>query len=162
MRSKSSNRNRIRGNIQMKELIILTSILIASRLIGLDPNVTPLLALAVFAPRMNLSPWLALGVLAITDVVLGFYSIMPIVYACMFGAYYISKNLSNVYVAGATSVLLWHIVVNGAVVMFGAGFAPFTPEALLFDMRLLGSTLAFTALIDITQRLTQQLRQSQV
>ena len=146
----------------MKELIILTSILIASRLIGLDPNVTPLLALAVFAPRMNLSPWLALGVLAITDVVLGFYSIMPIVYACMFGAYYISKNLSNVYVAGATSVLLWHIVVNGAVVMFGAGFAPFTPEALLFDMRLLGSTLAFTALIDITQRLTQQLRQLQV
>ena len=146
----------------MKELIILTSILIASRLIGLDPNVTPLLALAVFAPRMNLSPWLALGVLAITDVVLGFYSIMPIVYACMLGAYYISKNLSNVYVAGATSVLLWHIVVNGAVVMFGAGFAPFTPEALLFDMRLLGSTLAFTALIDITQRLTQQLRQSQV
>ena len=146
----------------MKELIILTSILIASRLIGLDPNVTPLLALAVFAPRMNLSPWLALGVLAITDVVLGFYSIMPIVYACMFGAYYISKNLSNVYVAGATSVLLWHIVVNGAVVMFGTGFAPFTPEALLFDMRLLGSTLAFTALIDITQRLTQQLRQSQV
>ena len=146
----------------MKELIILTSILIASRLIGLDPNVTPLLALAVFAPRMNLSPWLALGVLAITDVVLGFYSIMPIVYACMFGAYYISKNMSNVYVAGATSVLLWHIVVNGAVVMFGTGFAPFTPEALLFDMRLLGSTLAFTALIDITQRLTQQLRQSQV
>lgn len=162
MRSKSSNRNRIRGNIQMKELIILTSILIASRLIGLDPNVTPLLALAVFAPRMNLSPWLALGVLAITDVVLGFYSIMPIVYACMLGAYYISKNMSNIYVAGATSVLLWHIVVNGAVVMFGTGFAPFTPEALLFDMRLLGSTLAFTALIDITQRLTQQLRQSQV
>ena len=162
MRSKSSNRNRIRGNIQMKELIILTSILIASRLIGLDPNVTPLLALAVFAPRMNLSPWLALGVLAITDVVLGFYSIMPIVYACMLGAYYISKKNSNIYVAGATSVLLWHIVVNGAVVMFGTGFAPFTPEALLFDMRLLGSTLAFTALIDITQRLTQQLRQSQV
>ena len=146
----------------MKELIILTSILIASRLIGLDPNVTPLLALAVFAPRMNLSPWLALGVLAITDVVLGFYSIMPIVYACMFGAYYISKNLSNVYVAGATSVLLWHIVVNGAVVMFGTGFAPFTPEALLFDMRLLVSTLAFIALLDVTQRLTQQLRQSQV
>jgi hypothetical protein len=142
----------------MKELIILTSILIASRLIGLDPNVTPLLALAVFAPRMNLSPWLALGVLAITDVVLGFYSIMPIVYACMLGAYYISKKNSNIYVAGATSVLLWHIVVNGAVVMFGTGFAPFTPEALLFDMRLLGSTLAFTALIDITQRLTQQLR----
>ena len=146
----------------MKELIILTSILIASRLIGLDPNVTPLLALAVFAPRMNLSPWLALGVLAITDVVLGFYSIMPIVYACMLGAYYISKNMSNIYVAGATSVLLWHIVVNGAVVMFGTGFAPFTPEALLFDMRLLSSTLAFTALIDITQRLTQQLRLSQV
>jgi hypothetical protein len=147
----------------MKETIILVGLLIASRLIGLDPNITPLLALAVFAPRMNLSPWLALGVLAVTDVVLGFYSTMPIVYACMFGAYYISKNMGNVYVAGATSVLLWHIVVNSAVVIFGTGaqrFAPFTPEALLFDLRLLGSTLAFTVLLDITQRLTQQLRLS--
>ena len=150
----------------MKELIksavLLVAVLVATRLIGLPDNVTPLLGLAVFASRMNLSPWVALGVLAITDVVLGFYSIMPIVYACMFGAYYISKNMSNVYVAGATSVLLWHIVVNGAVVMFGTGFAPFTPEALLFDMRLLVSTLAFIALLDVTQRLTQQLRQSQV
>jgi len=144
----------------MKELIILTAVLIASRLIGLDPNITPLLALAVFAPRMNLSPWLALGVLAVTDVILGFYSIMPVVYACMFGAYYISKNMNNVYVAGATSVLLWHVVVNSAVVIFSTGFAPFTPEALLFDLRLLGSTLAFTALLDIMQRLTQQLRLS--
>jgi len=145
--------------MNLKETIktagLLVAVLVASRLIGLPANVTPLLGLAVFAPRMNLSPWLALGVLAVTDVILGFYSIMPIVYACMFGAYYISKNMSNIYVAGATSVLLWHIVVNGAVVMFGTGFAPFTPEAMLFDMRLLVSTLAFTALLDITQRLTQ-------
>jgi len=145
--------------MNLKETIktagLLVAVLVASRLIGLPANVTPLLGLAVFAPRMNLSPWLALGVLAVTDVILGFYSIMPIVYACMFGAYYISKNMSNIYVAGATSVLLWHIVVNGAVVMFGTGFAPFTPEAMLFDMRLLVSTFAFTALLDITQRLTQ-------
>ncbi len=145
--------------MNLKETIktagLLVAVLVASRLIGLPANVTPLLGLAVFAPRMNLSPWLALGVLAVTDVILGFYSIMPIVYACMFGAYYISKNMSNIYVAGATSVLLWHIVVNSAVVMFGTGFAPFTPEAMLFDMRLLVSTFAFTALLDITQRLTQ-------
>jgi hypothetical protein len=36
----------------------------------------------------------------------------------------------------------------------GLTFPPFSPEAMLFDMRLLVSTLAFTALLDVTQRLT--------
>jgi hypothetical protein len=58
--------------------------------------------------------------------------------------------MSNVYASGAVSVLVWHVFVN-----MGLTFPPFSPEAMLFDMRLLVSTLAFTALLDVTQRITQ-------
>jgi hypothetical protein len=99
---------------------------------------------------MNLSPWVTVGILAVTDVFfLGLYAHMPVVYACMFSAYFIGKYMNNVYASGATSVLVWHVLVN-----MGLTFPPFSPEAMLFDMRLLVSTLAFTALLDVTQRLT--------
>ncbi len=140
--------------MNLKETIksagLLVAVLVASRLIGLPANVTPLLGLAVFAHRMNLSPWVTVGILAVTDVFfLGLYALMPVVYACMFSAYFIGKYMNNVYASGATSVLVWHVLVN-----MGLTFPPFSPEAMLFDMRLLVSTLAFTALLDVTQRLT--------
>jgi hypothetical protein len=140
--------------MNLKETIksagLLVAVLVASRLIGLPANVTPLLGLAVFAHRMNLSPWITVGILAVTDVFfLGLYAQMPVVYACMFSAYFIGKYMNNVYASGATSVLVWHVLVN-----MGLTFPPFSPEAMLFDMRLLVSTLAFTALLDVTQRLT--------
>ena len=140
--------------MNLKETIksagLLVAVLVASRLIGLPANVTPLLGLAVFAPRMNLSPWVTVGILAVTDVFfLGLYAHMPVVYACMFSAYFIGKYMNNVYASGATSVLVWHVLVN-----MGLTFPPFSPEAMLFDMRLLVSTLVFTALLDVTQRLT--------
>ena len=140
--------------MNLKETIksagLLVAVLVASRLIGLPANVTPLLGLAVFAHRINLSPWVTVGILAVTDVFfLGLYAHMPVVYACMFSAYFIGKYMNNVYASGATSVLVWHVLVN-----MGLTFPPFSPEAMLFDMRLLVSTLAFTALLDVTQRLT--------
>jgi hypothetical protein len=135
----------------IKSAGILIALLAVSRLIGMPDNASPLMGLAVFAHRMNLSPWVAVGILAVTDVFfLGLYGHMPIVYASMFGAYFIGKYMSNVYASGVVSVLVWHVVVN-----MGLTFPPFSPEAMLFDMRLLASTLAFTALLDITQRLTQ-------
>jgi|TARA_B110000971_G_scaffold220239_1_gene263292 hypothetical protein len=135
----------------IKSAGILIALLAVSRLIGMPDNASPLMGLAVFAHRMNLSPWVAVGILAVTDVFfLGLYGHMPIVYASMFGAYFIGKYMRNVYASGVVSVLVWHVVVN-----MGLTFPPFSPEAMLFDMRLLASTLAFTALLDITQRLTQ-------
>lgn len=141
--------------MNLKETIksagLLVAVLVACRLIGLPANVTPLLGLAVFASRMNLSPWVSVGILAVTDVFfLGLYAHMPVVYACMFSAYFIGKYMSNVYASGAVSVLVWHVLVN-----MGLDFPPFSPEAMLFDMRLLVSTLAFTALLDVTQRITR-------
>ena len=52
----------------IKSAGILIAVLAVSRLIGLPANVTPLLGLAVFASRMNLSPWVTIGILAVTDI----------------------------------------------------------------------------------------------
>ena len=46
------------------------------------------------------------------------------------------------------SWLVWHVMANA-----GQWFPPFSPEALLFDLRLLASGLVVVALYDITQRL---------
>ncbi len=146
--------------MNLKETIksagLLVAVLVASRLIGLPANVTPLLGLAVFASRMNLSPWVTVGILAVTDVFfLGLYAHMPVVYACMFSAYFIGKYMNNVYASGAVSVLVWHVTVNGAVWLSSGGSLLQTYIAAIpFDFNLLVSTLAFTALLDVTQRLT--------
>ena len=132
----------------VKSAGLLVAVLVVSRLTGLPANVTPLLGLAVFAHRMNLSPWVSVGILALTDFLfLGLYSNMHIVYGCMFAAYFIGKYMSNVYASSVVSVLVWHICVN-----MGLTFPPFSPEAMLFDMRLLASTLGFVALLDVAQR----------
>ncbi len=146
--------------MNLKETIksagLLVAVLVASRLIGLPANVTPLLGLAVFASRMNLSPWVTVGILAVTDVFfLGLYAQMPVVYACMFSAYFIGKYMNNVYASGAVSVLVWHVTVNGAVWLSSGGSLLQTYIAAIpFDFDLLVSTLVFTALLDVTQRLT--------
>ena len=132
----------------IKSAGLLVAVLVVSRLIGLPANVTPLLGLAVFAHRMNLSPWVSVGILALTDFLfLGLYSNMHIVYGCMFAAYFIGKYMSNVYASSVVSVLVWHICVN-----MGLTFPPFSPEAMLFDMRLLASTLGFVLFLDVAQR----------
>lgn len=127
---------------------ILFSTLVLSRLIGLPENFTPLLALAVFTPRLGTSVWLPVAVLAVTDLVLGMYTVMPVVYACMLLAAYLGSRIQNVYWAGASSILVWHVLVNGAVVIAGPGFPPFSAEALMFDARLFAGTMMFIALFD--------------
>ena len=145
-------------------ILLFVLVLALSRFIGLPPNVTPLLALAVFVPRMNVTAWLPVVILAVTDIVLGFYTVMPIVYACMLIAAYLGARMSNLYAAGAAGVLMWHIIVNTAVVLTGPGYGPFTPESVIFDLRLLASTLMFLAVFDAACRLlpqpTTQLNQS--
>lgn len=139
----------------LQSTLLFVLALALSRFIGLPANFTPLLALAVFLPRMNVTPWLPVAILAVTDLVLGVYTVMPIVYACMMFAAFLGTRMSNMYAAGATSVLAWHVIVNTAVVLTGPGFMPFTPEAMIFDLRLLASTMAFLAVFDIAYKSTK-------
>lgn len=137
-------------------IALLFGVLVASRLIGMPDNFTPLMALAVFLPRLGGTALIPVGVLAVTDALwLGWYSTMPVVYACMALASIVSVYVRNLYVAGVTSVLLWHVLVNSAVAISGGGYWPFTPETIIFDFRLLCSTIVFLALFDQIETMTR-------
>jgi len=137
-------------------IALLFGVLVASRLIGMPDNFTPLMALAVFLPRLGGTALIPVCVLAVTDALwLGWYSTMPVVYACMALASIVSVSVSNLYVAGATSVLVWHVLVNSAVAISGGGYWPFTPETIIFDFRLLCSTIVFLAVFEQMEKLTR-------
>ena len=136
----------------LSSLALLFGAILVSRFIGLPDNFTPVLASAIFIPQLisnRLTQVLfPLSVLFLSDIVLGFYTVMPVVYLCMGLAPIISSFNKNIYVSGALSVLVWHVAVNASVYVTGHGFAPFTAESMLFDIRLLVSTMLFLALFD--------------
>ena len=136
----------------LSSFALLFGAILVSRFIGLPDNFTPILASAIFIPQLitnRLTQVLfPLSILFLSDIVLGFYNVMPIVYLCMGLAPIISSFNKNIYVSGALSVLIWHVAVNAFVYVTGHGFAPFTAEAMLFDIRLLVSTMLFLALFD--------------
>ena len=60
---------------------------------------------------------------------------------------FISKTLPNKYTSLLASWLVWHVMANA-----GAWYPPFSPEALLFDIRFLLSGLTVVVLYDIVSR----------
>lgn len=125
--------------------------LVLSRLLPLPPNSEPLLGLAVLAPHLsknNLAFLFPLGVMFVSDLFLGLGSWIFFTYTALALAPFISKRIDNKYVALGTSWLVWHILAN-----ISAPFPPFTPEALLFDLRFLASGLSVVFLYDMISKL---------
>jgi len=139
----------------MKETLILIGLLLVSRLIGLDPNWTPMLATAIILPYLTdnkiFQYLLPASVMLVTDLYMA-SMLFPVVYGCMMFSTFLATKLDK-YVATASGVLVWHVLVNGAVVLSGPGYAPFTPEAMLFDVKLLISSLLYVGLFDVVYRL---------
>jgi|TARA_B100002019_G_scaffold224413_1_gene197350 hypothetical protein len=125
---------------------LLLGCILLSRFI-LPANITPVIAMAVFLPYMtsnkNLQMFLPVSLMFITDIFLGFYSTMWLTYGTMGLIGVISRVLnkgqySTLMGTSVLSVVLWHLIVN-----IPGPFPPLSPEALLFDIRLLGSTMVF-------------------
>tara|TARA_B100000212_G_scaffold274776_1_gene214315 strand:+ start:2916 stop:3368 length:453 start_codon:yes stop_codon:yes gene_type:complete len=130
--------------------LLLFGALIISRLLPLPENSEPLLGLAVLTPyitKNNLAFLFPLGVMFISDLFLGFGSWILYTYTALALAPFISRQIDNKYIALGSSWLVWHILAN-----ISAPFPPFTPEALLFDLRLLASGLSIVVLYDVVQR----------
>ena len=148
----------------MKDLIksagLLLGCILLSRFI-MPANITPLIAIAVFLPfvtsNKNIQTFLPVSILFVTDIFLGFYSTMWLVYGTMALIGLVSRVLNNgqyqrLMGTSVLSVVLWHLIVN-----IPGPYPPLSAEALVFDIRLLLSTLAFTTLFYTTQRLVQEL-----
>ena len=137
----------------LKAGLILFGALIISRLLPLPDNSEPLLGLAVLTPyitKNNLAFLFPLGVMFVSDLFLGLGSWILYTYTALALAPFISRQIDNKYVALGTSWLVWHILAN-----ISAPFPPFTPEALLFDLRLLASGLSVVVLYDLCRSLWQ-------
>jgi hypothetical protein len=134
--------------------------LVVVRFAELPANVTPLLAAAVFAPRLISQSWarpaIPILVLITTDYFLGWYTAAPMVYACIIMASILGSHIKNLYVAGTVSVMFWHVLVNGAVWFTGHGAMSLWQtyaQAITFDFRLLVSTLVTLAFLDVVKTL---------
>ena len=138
-----------------KSASLLLGCILLSRFI-LPANITPLIAMAVFMPYLtsnkNLQMFLPVSIMFVTDIFLGFYSTMWLTYGIMGLIGVISRVLNNgqystLMGSSALSVVLWHLIIN-----IPGPFPPLSPEALIFDIRLLASTLVFASVFYAIQR----------
>lgn len=135
-----------------KIVAILFGALIISRLLPLPPNSEPLLGLAVLTPYLtknNMAFLFMPAVMLVSDLFLGFGSWIWLTYPALMIATFISKFNNNKYTSLLGSWLVWHVMANT-----GQWFPPFSPEALLFDIRLLVSGLTVVVLFDLVQKYT--------
>jgi len=132
---------------------ILFVALVVSRLLPLPANSEPLLGLAVLLPyitKSNLGFLMMPAVMFVSDIFLGLGSWMLYTYSALAIAPVISETLDNKYIALGSSWLVWHVMANA-----GQWYPPFSPEALMFDMRFLLSGLTVVVLYDIMSKVWQ-------
>ena len=146
----------------MSEIIKSAAFILASIILArfaLPANITPIIAMAVFLPYItknkHLQTLLPIGILFLTDILLGFYgATMFFVYGTLLLISLLSRKsydakFSGILKTSGFSVLVWHIIVNFGVYLNGLGtisLAQTYLAAIPFDFRLLVSTLAFSSL----------------
>ena len=139
-----------KSNTTFKTTLLLFFALIVSRLLPLPPNSEPLLGLAVLTPYLSknsLAFLFPLSVMFVSDIFLGFHGSMIMTYSALALAPFISKFIANKYASLFSSWIVWHIMAN-----IGQLYPPFSPEALLFDVRFLLSGLSIVILFDLVQK----------
>jgi len=145
-----------------KSIAFLIAALVTYRIFGPQDNITPLLALAVFMPRLtdntSIQYLLPVGIMAISSLFLEPVSLL--IFAVMITVFAVTPAISrytkSLIWGSVSTMMVWHVLVNGAVWVSGPGFAPFSVEAMLFDLRLLLSTGLYVALFYTTEQLFQQ------
>ena len=131
-----------------------------TRLVGLPPNFTPIIAGAIFLPIISKGvryAFLPVIVLFLTDLLLGFHSTMIYTY----GSVLLIGTLAHISrislgLKAIMGVLIWHLIVNFGVYLNSIPARPLLEvyiSAWPFDFRILVSTLLFTCLFSLTERL---------
>ena len=149
----------------LKNILIVLALLAISRFIGLPSNFSPLLAFAVFVPRItdkkNLQILLPTFILLATN-----YFLEPVnsfillsitlVFVLTPLLSLVSKNLLFISVA---SVLVWHILVNGSVwIVNGGSIMETFLLAIPFDFKLLISTCLYVAMFYSVEKIYFNIR----
>jgi hypothetical protein len=152
-----------------KNVAFLLALLIASRFIGLPTNFSPLLALAVFMPRLTddkrIQHLLPVSIIAFTNLFLE--PVNALILVTMLLVFAITPTVSrfskSLFLGSLSAVLTWFVVVNGAVWFAGGGSLPQTYIAAIpFDFRLAVSTGLYVALFHSAEKICVSLSRSNI
>lgn len=151
----------------LKNLVLLILLIVVSRFIGLPANFSPLLALAVFMPRLTddlrIQYLLPVTIVAVTNLFLE--PVNTIILMTMLIVFAITPTVSrfskSLFWGTISAVLIWHIVVNGAVWLAGGGSLIETYIAAFpFDLKLAVSTSLYVSLFYYAERFWMSYTQS--
>ena len=138
-----------------KNLILLILLIVFSRFIGLPANFSPLLALAVFMPRLTddvrIQNLLPVSIVAFTNLFLEQVNI--IILAAILLVFVIAPTLSrlsrSLLWGSLSAVFIWHILVNAAVwVVGGNSIVETYIAAIPFYTNTLLSTVIYSVIIE--------------
>ena len=136
-----------------KNFIFLIIALIISRFIGLPPNFSPLLAAAIFMPRLTNSKYLQ-SFIPVLAVILSNFFLEPVnlfIFSTMIFIFLLapvfSRKVNNLFYSCLMVVLCWFILVNGSVwIINGGSILNIYLGAVPFDFKFLISTLLYLSI----------------
>ena len=152
-----------------KNLILLILLIVISRFIGLPANFSPLLALAVFMPRLTddvrIQNLLPVSIVAFTNLFLEQVNI--IILATILLVFAIAPTLSrlsrSLLWGSLSAVFIWYILVNGAVwVVGGNSIVETYIAAIPFDIKLAISTVLYIFLFYSAERFWMGFSESKI
>lgn len=157
----ASTVRRLTSSIARSPILLMTlAIVIAalSRLLPHPPNFTPIAALGLFAGTIGSRPKMAViavvAAMLISDSLLGFHSMMPIVYLCLvanvaIGWYFVRGGRSSYSPSiGSTGRVLGGALMGSVLFFLVTNFAVF---ASFYPMTLAGLIACYTAAIPFLQ-----------
>lgn len=152
-----------------KSLVLITLLIIVSRFIGLPANFSPLLALAVFIPRLTdnlrIQYLLPVSIVAATNLFLE--PVNALILITMLLVFLITPTVSrfskSLFWGTISSVLIWHVVVNGSVWLASGGSLIETYAAAIpFDLKLAVSTGLYVGLFYYAEKFWMSYTQSSI
>ena len=152
-----------------KNLILLILLIMTSRFIGLPANFSPLLALAVFMPRLTndarIQNLLPVSIVAFTNLFLEQVNI--IILATILLVFAIAPTVSrlsrSLLWGSLGTVFIWYILVNGAVwIVGGSSFVETYIAAIPFDLKLAISTGLYVILFYSAERFWMSYSESNI
>ena len=137
----------------LRNFIFLIILLVISRFIGLPPNFSPLLATAIFMPRLTNSKYLQSFIPVLVVILSNFFLeavnlgiFLTIIFVFLF-APILSRKFNNLFYTCLVVMMCWFILVNGSVwIISGGSIINTYLGAVPFDFKLLISTLLYLSI----------------
>lgn len=148
-----------------KSAVILILLLIASRFIDSPPNFSPLLAVAIYIPRITkkrfMQFFLPTGIMLLSNFFLepiNLFLLTTILLVFLI-APIIGSAIKNLFLSCLVTVFTWFIFVNGVVWLLGSSsLYDVYLGAIPFDVRLFVSTMMYLIIFNFIEELLHNLR----